>query len=50
MKKGSFTNKQTKKHPKTKSYQEMNDEISTNPDLKQTQPTYDPKDFEEIEY
>ncbi|WP_156288968.1 hypothetical protein [Oceanobacillus salinisoli] len=43
--------KQTKERfTKIKSYQEINNEISNNKDLKERQPTLDPQDFEEIEY
>lgn len=49
-------NKENKKHTKkqqfgkVKPYQEMNDEIRRNNELKQMQPTPQPQDFEEIDY
>lgn len=48
--------KEDKKHAKkrqsgkVKPYQEMNDEIAENNELKQMQPTPQPQDFEEIDY
>ncbi|MBM6617733.1 hypothetical protein [Bacillus suaedaesalsae] len=35
---------------KTKSFQELSQEIQENPNLKNAQPTLNPDDFEEIEY
>ncbi|WP_171046223.1 hypothetical protein [Lentibacillus cibarius] len=48
-------NKSDKKHPekqsgKVKPYQEINNAVSENEDLRSRQPTPQPKDFEEIEY
>lgn len=37
-------------YDKVKSFQELSDEISTNPKLKHMQPTPQPKNFDEIEY
>ncbi|MDC3414511.1 hypothetical protein NC797_16320 [Aquibacillus sp. 3ASR75-11] len=39
-----------KNEPDVKSYQELNEEISNNKNIKHMQPTPQPKDFEEIEY
>lgn len=35
---------------KVKPFQELSDEISTNPKLEKNQPTLHPKDFDQIEY
>ncbi len=35
---------------KVKAYQEINDEIAKDKELRAMQPTPEPKDFEEIEY
>ncbi|WP_188456420.1 hypothetical protein [Virgibacillus oceani] len=35
---------------KGKSFQEISDEIAAKPELKERQPTPQPKDFDEIEY
>lgn len=39
-----------KKVKKVKSFQEISEEIKTNPNLKNTQPTIQPKEIDEIEY
>lgn len=39
-----------RQHKKTKSFQELSEEIKEDPSLKNMQPTLNPDDFEEIEY
>lgn len=46
-KKVSSTNNQFNK---VKLFQELSDELEANPELRNMQPTPEPKDFEEIEY
>jgi hypothetical protein len=38
------------KSKKVKAYQELNEEIAKDKELRNMQPTPEPKDFEEIEY